>query len=599
MFYLNFFHFSDMVESETPIGIIIPPLDIRNIVNKTAQFVARNGPEFEVRIRKNEQNNVKFNFLKDDDPYNSFYRHRVAAFKSGKAQEEEAAKKEEEAKKAREKQEEMDKAENLKTDEKGNRIGGADQTFLNNEPPPKFEFIVDPPSLNAKELDLIKLTAQFVAKNGRSFLTDLMHKEAKNYQFDFLRPQHSLFVYFTTLVEQYTKILIPSRALLNTIERDAHPMNASLVDYKKDLKYRVDWTRSQRKIQKEEQEELERDKLQYNQIDWHDFVIVETIDYQQSEALTNPESFPAPVTVEELGKRLTQQLRYEEFGEDGIKQQLEDERALKEEEEARKAEMEEARRIALEAEREALEAAAEIEEEELRLQELEAQEEQKRLEELGKLEQEEEFEHLDPTRNLPAPSFVEPNAVKIVKDYDPKAQKRIVNKVTNSEKWLISPLTGEKIRADKVEKHMAHGLLDPTYVEMRKNKTIEKQSAGGIYASNKDISSSLQNLAARRTDIFGIDETYIGQKVSESIADVEKRLSEQKTWDGHAGSAELVTARAKKVSVQQQYNELQKMKDAMAEGKEMSELLNPGEIGPKTGGSFLEPEAPKSIAAQG
>ena len=53
----------------------------------------------------------------------------------------------------------------------------------------------------------MKLTAQFVARNGRSFLTNLMNREQRNFQFDFLRPQHSLFNYFTKLVEQYTKVL--------------------------------------------------------------------------------------------------------------------------------------------------------------------------------------------------------------------------------------------------------------------------------------------------------------------------------------------------------------------------------------------------------
>ena len=52
----------------------------------------------------------------------------------------------------------------------------------------------------------MRLTAQFVAKNGRSFLNQLMQREAKNFQFDFLRPQHSLFQYFTKLVDQYTKV---------------------------------------------------------------------------------------------------------------------------------------------------------------------------------------------------------------------------------------------------------------------------------------------------------------------------------------------------------------------------------------------------------
>ena len=73
------------------------------------------------------------------------------------------------------------------------------------EPPTEFEFCHDPPTLNSLELDIVKLTAQFVARNGRSFLTQLMQKEAKNYQFDFLRPQHTLFQHFSKLVEQYNK----------------------------------------------------------------------------------------------------------------------------------------------------------------------------------------------------------------------------------------------------------------------------------------------------------------------------------------------------------------------------------------------------------
>jgi splicing factor 3A subunit 1 len=44
-------------------GIIYPPPEVRNIVDKTATFVARNGPEFEQRIKQNEVNNPKFNFL--------------------------------------------------------------------------------------------------------------------------------------------------------------------------------------------------------------------------------------------------------------------------------------------------------------------------------------------------------------------------------------------------------------------------------------------------------------------------------------------------------------------------------------------------------
>ena len=42
------------------VGLILPPPDIRAIVDKTAAFVATNGVEFEERIIKNEKNNNKF-----------------------------------------------------------------------------------------------------------------------------------------------------------------------------------------------------------------------------------------------------------------------------------------------------------------------------------------------------------------------------------------------------------------------------------------------------------------------------------------------------------------------------------------------------------
>ena len=85
------------------------------------------------------------------------------------------------------------------------------------DPPADFEFVADPPSISAFDLDVVKLTAQFVARNGRQFLTNLMNKEQRNYQFDFLRPQHSLFQYFTKLLEQYTKVLIPPKDLLKKL----------------------------------------------------------------------------------------------------------------------------------------------------------------------------------------------------------------------------------------------------------------------------------------------------------------------------------------------------------------------------------------------
>ncbi|KAH1112044.1 putative splicing factor 3A subunit 1 [Glycine max] len=55
------------------IGIIHPPPNIRTIVDKTSQFVAKNGPEFEKRIIAYNTGNAKFNFLNSSDPYHAYY----------------------------------------------------------------------------------------------------------------------------------------------------------------------------------------------------------------------------------------------------------------------------------------------------------------------------------------------------------------------------------------------------------------------------------------------------------------------------------------------------------------------------------------------
>jgi hypothetical protein len=41
------------------------------------------------------------------------------------------------------------------------------------------------------------------------------------FQFDFLRPQHSLFQYFTKLLEQYTKVLIPPKDVMKKLEEES------------------------------------------------------------------------------------------------------------------------------------------------------------------------------------------------------------------------------------------------------------------------------------------------------------------------------------------------------------------------------------------
>ena len=140
------------------VGVIIPPPDVRVIVDKTAQFVGKNGPEFEQRILASEKNNVKFNFLTEGDPYHAYYRQQVD---EAKAQANGTAKTETETRAA------APVAEQVLVKPS---TGTAKPVVL--EPPKSDEFTIPiPAGISSVDLDVIKTTAQFAARNGKKFVT--------------------------------------------------------------------------------------------------------------------------------------------------------------------------------------------------------------------------------------------------------------------------------------------------------------------------------------------------------------------------------------------------------------------------------------------
>lgn len=512
-------------KDETPatkpiVGIIYPPPEVRNIVDKTASFVARNGPEFEARIRQNEINNPKFNFLNPNDPYHAYYRHKVNEFKEGKAQEPSAA-----VPKVMQQQALQQASQQLLPQKVQAQV--IHETVIPKEPPPEFEFIADPPSISAFDLDVVKLTAQFVARNGRQFLTQLMQKEQRNYQFDFLRPQHSLFNYFTKLVEQYTKILIPPKGLLLKLKKEAENPREVLDQ----VKYRVEWAKFQERERKKEEEEREKERVAYAQIDWHDFVVVETVDFQPNEQ----GHFPPPTTPEELGARILIQERYEKFGEsEEVEMEVESE---DEEDEGEDQD----------------EGHPSQPDQDTQLQDMDE----------GSDDEDEGMKApLPPDNPMPPPLPPTPDQVIIRKDYDPKASKPPAPVATPDE-YLISPITGEKIPASKMQEHMRIGLLDPRWREQRDRSIRERQTEDDVYAPGLDIESSLKQLAERRTDIFGVEETAIGKKIGEEEI---QKPEEKVTWDGHSGSmARTQQAAQANITLQEQIEAIHKAKGLVQE----------------------------------
>ena len=263
--------------AKAPPGIVIPPRDIRRIVETTAGFVARNGLVFEDRIRERELQNPKFSFLYKNDAYAPFYAWRLDEIKAGRG-----------------------------TAVSAGRAGEAPAAQEPEKPkgpdaPPEFKFSARMPNISAQDLDVVRLTALFVAQNGRSFMTTLSQRESRNYQFDFLRPQHSLYQFFSRLVDQY-KVLLQSAGPESEKARQARMKD--LEQNAKDrfhilgrAKQRAEWVKYQEAEKHKKEEQAEKEQLEYAQIDWHDFVVVESVLFEDAD---DQAELPPPTSLNDL-----------------------------------------------------------------------------------------------------------------------------------------------------------------------------------------------------------------------------------------------------------------------------------------------------------
>jgi len=121
-------------------------------VDKTASFVARNGPEFEARIKLNEQNNAKFNFLSKGDPYHAYYEFRVKEFQEGKGNTQQSTTANDAAMSALSVKTAAVLIDEAKKKKQSELLKQVELPFVPKDPPAEFEFIADPPSISAIDL---------------------------------------------------------------------------------------------------------------------------------------------------------------------------------------------------------------------------------------------------------------------------------------------------------------------------------------------------------------------------------------------------------------------------------------------------------------
>ena len=295
-------------EENNPLGggitMIYPPPETKKVIDKAATLVAQYGIQVETSMREDPN----FSFINKSDTYYPYYQSKISEakeelkknltkkmeeyyfqqnnnanddndnheFLKKKRKEDNIVELEKEAKELL-KEAMQDKINLLRSDKNLNNLEKIPQ------PTPDM-FSVPQPNIPGTELDIIKISAQFVAKNGQKFLNDLIRREKDNPQFDFMKPQHTLFGYFTFLVGCYAKILNNKNEIMTKIEKYA--TNCDEILKSANMKYLYEKKLSKIPRGKRfSQEDLltNEEKEKMKQIDWYDFVVVETIDFSSDE----------------------------------------------------------------------------------------------------------------------------------------------------------------------------------------------------------------------------------------------------------------------------------------------------------------------------
>jgi splicing factor 3A subunit 1 len=296
------------------VGFIRPPPDIRAIVDKTAAFVARMGDEVEAKLAAAEVANLKFGFLRADDPYHAYYRHKVGEGRTGVKTDEPAPAAPSAAPSSAPSTAAAVPpsaappatadavpaaapagATETRSAALPNPLARALRAFDATAPAPADEFRVPTPAFaSAADVESVRVTAQFTAAGGRAFLAALTPREGGSADFAFLRPSHALFSFFTALVDAYARVLRPAPALLARLRLVADTPDALL----ERCVARMEATRIADEAARAAAGGAGVDDA-VAAINWHDFTVVETIEFDdEADAAAEAAAEESAVAVE-------------------------------------------------------------------------------------------------------------------------------------------------------------------------------------------------------------------------------------------------------------------------------------------------------------
>src|SRR5690242_15110073 len=257
------------LDVKPPENVVIPPAGVRAHVAKTADFVFRRGDQMlatlKQRIANDSKSQSQVTFVLEDDPYNSYFMWYLEQLKAGHGPT---------AKSAQPVQE---------------KPKGPPE-------PAKFRFSARMPNISAKDLEVLKLTALYTARVGENWLKELRNRESGNFQFDFLRPQHSFFQFFRSLVDQY-KVLLEEEQTVEARIAELQENVKNRFHVLERAKGRAEYVKYVSAQKEKEEKKAEDEKKEYASIDWHDFAVIATVLFDEAD---DAAELPPPALLNDL-----------------------------------------------------------------------------------------------------------------------------------------------------------------------------------------------------------------------------------------------------------------------------------------------------------
>jgi len=507
-------------EENNPLGggitMIYPPPETKKVIDKAATLVAQYGIQVETSMREDPN----FSFINTSDTYYPYYQSKISEakeelkknltkkmeeyyfqhnnnsnddndnqeFLKKKRKEDNIVELEKEAKELL-KEAMQDKINLLRSDKNLNNLEKIPQ------PTPDM-FSVPQPNIPGTELDIIKISAQFVAKNGQKFLNDLIRREKDNPQFDFMKPQHTLFGYFTFLVGCYAKILNNKNEIMTKIEKYA--TNSDEILKSANMKYLYEKKLSKIPRGKRfSQEDLlsNEQKEKMKQIDWYDFVLVETIDFSSDEEEKSEKSSKEIVGKENIYNNYYNNKENNEIENSNIN----------------------------------------INEDNITV---------------TNNEDEKTFytnnNYNNMNLNNNGQEIVYINGKKIIKNYVREKKKPILDKGVDDVNEVKCPLCKLSIKPNKIEEHLKIELLDPKWKSIQ--EVINKNQEQTNLAGTGDLLIYLDEFSKSRPDLFGdVDDI---KKLEKKRKEEKEKNIDHATFNGYAPTMSRTTANNNMIKIQ-------------------------------------------------